>query len=1195
MKKILKYTIAASLIFPTTLSYIGSPSVVSANTTPISELPPTSTTTNVANNYKELERLIDVRLLNRESSFELHFNRLGNNSISIENVKNHIHQYMEDPFHFKEAHPYTGWSIKDFEIESINNKEKMTFVIKPTYFTSISQESDVDEQIKKISKDIIHPSMSEFQKTKAIYDYISKEKKLTNDNISSNPESTYALLNYNNGTSRSFALLTLRLLEYNKISSKIIKGNILGDINNNLDVDHFWNLVYLNGSWYNLDSALGAGYTNQTKEFPYQYFLISDSTLKATHNWVGYSTLTATNTQYERYRYWKKIHFSNKRLIYIDGYNLQDQLGVDNKIISGYRVKDFAYDEINNWVYFIGKSNGNYLYKMRPDGTRFEIVSREKGHSVAIEEIKTNGKLTSQRLNYTHISGGYDEWEIEPQIDVDKRKAKEIDDMIMRISPSNPSVQDVAEIRAEYSLLPIDARKYISITASLRWASAQAALTTSQNESANIAVQIALLEELKPTFRTDVETTRNIYNQLSKKQKEDIYNYYELENAEYKVQENLSLAYRLDQDIKALDVDTTKYHNNILQYIERFDAMTFAQQVLVVQHKELFNKKREVLKHTAIAADFDYRVEMLNEHDERIVEKVHALRALYDEIHVVQDRNIKRYNRLIQFERYINKLDSDVTKWRDNTEQLYLHYTEVTSSNPSEAKIISDSFVRNLIDYRKSYKDLKPTEKTMVRSAEIKLKEMEKWAEQTFRTDEVIRLEKEIDKLSIDLREIEERMKPVLEDFYKLPANEQLIISNHTKLLDLESWVIYKKDINAVIKKIDAINRNNAWAKYKNATYEARFAYNSLNEYSKAKIHNYSKLTAAEKDIAKNNGNTTTKPTKPTKDTIVVNGKKQQDGYVFEIDSSTVNQTISPEGTRNLVLKTDDGFKMTLNANNFNHRFARLSEMTVTINQTLDYMVEVQAFLHTGNQKKEIIELYDFAQIEVPTKWLSEDTYNMVILRSTNNDFTATPFYDNNRVYILNTRSLGKFYVRHEDIEFKDVSRHIYEEPIYFLANRHIVKGTSSTTYSPNRSVSRAQFAIMVARALNVSSDEPSQFIDARGTYFESSVQALQQFAIINGTTPDYFVPHRSLSRQQGLLMMGRLLEAIGYELDDSGYEPYLKDWNKMDPEAQRIYIALEHLDLIDVSDGYFNPYKDLSRAEMAHMLTQTLQEAKFY
>lgn len=1195
MKKFLHYTIAASLVVPATVAFVGEPMQASAKTTTIGDLPATSTTTNVANTYKELERLIDVRLINRESRFELHFNRGSNTSLAIKDVKKHIETYIADTFNFKEAQPYVGWSIKDFDIETIDSEQKMTFVVKPTFYTTLSQEKDVDKEIKAISNEIITASMTDFEKTLAIYEYIAKFD-LTKDRTKTDAQSPYTLLKDKRGTSRAFALVALRLLEYNDIPVKVINGEILGDVNDNLDVNHFWNLVYLNGSWYHLDSALGAGYTGQTESFPYEHFLLSDATMQTSHQWIGYSTLPATNTQYEKYRYWKKMQLANKHLIYINGKDLRDELGVDTTILQGYRVKDFVYDDVNNWIYFIGQSHGNYLYKIRPDGERFEIVSRDRGKSITIEEVKRKDKPSEYRLVYERASGGKQTTKIEPQAEVDKREAEVIEKLILRL-PTKPNVRQIAEVRAKYNLLPIEARKYLSFEASMRWAAAQAELTPAQNQAADIAVQIAMLEELKPSFRTDVEATRDAYTNLSATQQKDVYNYRDLERAEKQVQDNLSLALRLDRDIEKLDVDVTAYQDNVMRYMERLNDMTFAQQVLVVKDRELFDKKREVLKHIAIAADFDYRVEMLEENDPRIVDKVHALRKLYDDIHVVQDRNIKRYDRLITLEKYIKKLQSDVAKWQGDVDALYVHYQEVLSD---ATKVVSDAFVRNTIDYREVYDKMKTSEQMIVKATETKLTEMEEWAKQTFRTAEVKDIETEIDKLSIDLREIEERMKPVLESYYKLSQNEQLSVKNYKKLIDLEKWVVYKKDINAVIDKIAKITKVSGWAAFKNATYEARFAYDNLSDYAKSKISNYSDLTAAEKKIKEGNPDEPTiekpKPPISSKDKVEVNGTETPLGYTFKLTNDIVRDTISSEGIKDLELRAG-GTTIAIKSGSANERLALLSEAEVNLSIIKDHAVTLDVTLVTGNQKRQLKTFDDYITITLPTSSVMADNYDKVMLNDDGNNFASLPFLDEGNRIILKPRTIGSYYVKDYFANFTDLRTTNYADAIDFLANRYIVHGATPTTYKPNALLTRAQFSRMVARSLDIMNTPtaPTNFVDVKGKDFEQEVMALQKFAIIKGSTPDYFNPYANLTRQQGLVMMKRLLESLNFTLDYDGYAPYLDDWHLLSAEAQEAYIALEHLDLINVDDGKFYPGQYLKRDEMAHMLRQTLQEAQLY
>jgi len=1195
LKKFISYTIAASLLVPAVIA----PIQADAKTIPIDELPLTSTTTNVANTYKELERLIDVRLVNRENRFELHFNRNNDTSIEIKDVKQHIINYVTDQFHFKEASPYVGWSIEDIAVETIDSEEKMTFIITPRFYTSLTEEKNVDTTINTISERITTKNMTDYQKTLAIYEYVTQFK-LTKDGTRSNANSTYTLLNENKGSALTFALLTYRLLEHNNIPVKVINGAILGDATDNLDVNHFWNLVYLNGNWYHIDSALGAGYTGQVKQFPYNYFLISDKTLRQTHNWTGYSTLPATNTQYEKYREWKKMQHANKHLVYINGQDLRNELGVDNKILKGFRVKDFVYDDRNNWIYFIGESHGNYLYKIRPDGERFQVVSRERGEAIKIEEIKKQGQSSDYQLVYQRAAGSTQIIKIENQDTVDKKEALVVDHLIKNL-PTRPTIKEIAEVRTKYNLLPIEARKFLSFEATLLWAAAQDELTINQSKSVDIAVQIALLDELKPTFRTDVEAARNAYEQLTSNQKQDIFNYYDLQYAERQVQDNLSIALQLDREVTNLDVDQTSYQNDIFRYMKQFNDLTFAQQVLVVKAPNLFKKNIEVLQHIGIAADFDYRIEMLEENDARIIDKVTALRRLYNEIHVVQDRNIKRYDRLIALEKYIDKLLKDVKGWQDNVEALYLHYQTVRASEGTPTPVIAnDTFVANLIAYQDMYDEMKKPTKVIVKKNEAQLTEMYKWASMTFSTLQVQEVEKEIEKLSIDLREIEERIKPVTTAYFKLSANEQLIVKNYKKLLDLEKWIIYKKDIASTINAINKINNMPTWASFKNAAYEARFIYDNLNDYAKSKITNYTVLTAAEAKIK--NGDPSKppvvnpKPPTSTNDKIEVEGTRSSNGYQFKLTSSIAKETIAIDGDKDLFLYAGST-SIAIPSSALNERFARLAEAEISLSIVKDHAVTLTITLLNGNQKRIITYLDDYITIKLPTHEILEDSYDKVFLNSEGTNFGAVPFYEEGNAFLIKPRTVGTYFSKDYFAEFDDTYTTNYEDAINFLTNRYIVRGTSHTTYEPNAPLTRAQFSLMVARALDLLQTpiQADSFVDTKGKEFEQAVMALQKYEIIKGVTPDYFKPYDNLTRQQGLVMMKRLLESLNVTLNFNGYEPFLDDWSLLSSEAKDAYIALEHLDLIDVSDNNFHPYQKLKRDEMAHMLSQTLKEAKLY
>lgn len=1179
MKKFLNYSITAALVIPA-VAGLAAPTAYAAPPTPIDQLPPSSTTTNVANDLLQLEKLMDIRLENRETYFELHYKR---GAVPVANVLAHIEDYFTDAMQFKEKNPYMAWAIADWDVEAIDSSDKVTLVFKMNYFANLTEERYVDQQVQQISQKVIKAQMTSFEKALALYDYIIKDAQLTIEKTSTSPQSAYALLQEKRGSSRAFASLYYRLLEHNGIATKILSGRILNTATD-LDVDHWWNMVNIDGRWYHVDSALSAGYLGKIKDLPYEYFLLTDASMRATHEWTSYANLLATDTYYEAHRYAKKLKYvvnqrdTRKHKIWIDGFGHRDFLTVDGTQYP-IRAHDFYYDEHNDWLYFIGRSEGSYLYKMRIDGSRLQVVSRNQGNSISM-----NADGSQLYFGSTTIA-------IERQSVIDAREAEAVSSRLKWTS-INASNEELAQLRVSYEQLSPEARQLVDFEARTNWNAIENSLPSNRKTILDLTTAIMQLDELRPNYRQEVLALRQRYDALPVALQLEVYAVTTLQQHESIVQNNLSLALQLDRAILALEIDNPTYQNEIKRLLQRLDMMTYAQQILVVNDAEIFTRYNEIRNYIQEAADFDYRLEVLQENDVRLEQKVRALRVVYDRIKIGEDRNITRYNRLIYLERFIATIDTAVNKLKSDITAEHNAYLIATT--PGATTAISDSFVASLQDYRKRFTALKAVEKNAMTTELALLREMESYADTTFRTPAVIAIENEIDKLALDLKEIDKRFTAVMNQYIALSNNEQKMVRNHQKLLELEQGILYKKDINAVIALINRINQADKWAVFKNATYEARFAYDNLNDFAKSKITNYKVLQEAEKRISAGQSGTGSGDPNVGKDVVTVEGFKEGNSYTFELTNDVLNETLSTKGRKDLLLKTASGVTIQIPAGAMDSRLALLADGMATVTVTKDYAVDFSLVLRSGKEKREMTTLKDYMIIKVPTSQLTSD-YDAVIVQSAGTEFGAVPFKIDGSQTTITTKTITKYFVREALSEFEDTLSSFYEEEIAFLANRYIVKGVSPTAFKPTNYVTRAQFSLMLARALDLKATQPVSFADVRGKEFEQAVASLQDLSIIYGVTPDYFMPYESLTRQQGLVMMKRMLDALNIPLKSSGYEPYLEDWEQLSAEAQEAYLALEHLELIEEQDGYFKPYQKLTREEMANLLARSLQEAKLY
>ena len=175
------------------------------------------------------------------------------------------------------------------------------------------------------------------------------------------------------------------------------------------------------------------------------------------------------------------------------------------------------------------------------------------------------------------------------------------------------------------------------------------------------------------------------------------------------------------------------------------------------------------------------------------------------------------------------------------------------------------------------------------------------------------------------------------------------------------------------------------------------------------------------------------------------------------------------------------------------------------------------------------------------------------------------------------------------ELPFTDVLPTSYSAPyIAKLYALNITTGTSATTFSPNASLTRAQFAVMVARALKLEPTGAPVFRDVQGKWYANAVQALVENGIVKGIGDDLFAPGATITRQQTAVMLLRILQHSGYT--DVKEQSTFNDAGNISAHAQAAFATLQHLNILTGNEGYANPHEQLTRQQMAKLLVLTLE-----
>ncbi|ARF17470.1 NEAT domain-containing protein [Sporosarcina ureae] len=142
---------------------------------------------------------------------------------------------------------------------------------------------------------------------------------------------------------------------------------------------------------------------------------------------------------------------------------------------------------------------------------------------------------------------------------------------------------------------------------------------------------------------------------------------------------------------------------------------------------------------------------------------------------------------------------------------------------------------------------------------------------------------------------------------------------------------------------------------------------------------------------------------------------------------------------------------------------------------------------------------------------------------------------------------------------FKDIAKDGNKEAILALYSKGIVKGADK--FNPRNNITRSQFALMVARALNLESTKDVGFKDLDKITDQerlSAINALAEAGIVQ--TNEKFNPNHTLTRQQGALMLYRAIQfAEGKEIKKGDTTlPFYADGKVItDPEAKQAFALL--------------------------------------
>ena len=181
---------------------------------------------------------------------------------------------------------------------------------------------------------------------------------------------------------------------------------------------------------------------------------------------------------------------------------------------------------------------------------------------------------------------------------------------------------------------------------------------------------------------------------------------------------------------------------------------------------------------------------------------------------------------------------------------------------------------------------------------------------------------------------------------------------------------------------------------------------------------------------------------------------------------------------------------------------------------------------------------------------------------------------------------------------FSDIVGHKDKAAIETLASRGIINGKTESSFEPESTMTRAEFATIIARGLGLPQKNNCIFKDVTpNDWFYNYVGTAYSYGIIKGVSGNEFNPNGTITREEAAVMVTRAAKLCGMdtEMDTIAVRDSLAqffDYVKASDWSQSSLAFSYNEKILDDSVMDIKPKEAVTRAEIASMLYNMLLSA---
>lgn len=270
------------------------------------------------------------------------------------------------------------------------------------------------------------------------------------------------------------------------------------------------------------------------------------------------------------------------------------------------------------------------------------------------------------------------------------------------------------------------------------------------------------------------------------------------------------------------------------------------------------------------------------------------------------------------------------------------------------------------------------------------------------------------------------------------------------------------------------------------------------------------------------------------------------------------------------------------------------------VSKVIEFTVEAVS----GDKKESISKFSVYVERDIVGENDFNEKSSVAVTLNDDGSFKAVPTLFNGKKATIKSLTNSKYTIVENDKTFPDVNNKVNwaEEYIETLASKYIINGKDNGTYAPLEEMTRAQFTVLLVRALGLPAEGyDNSFPDVKGDeWFNANgeLMAAVNYGIIKGKDDGRFAPYDKVTRTQAASMIARAmnLDFLNYDksqLDTTKKVADFKDASKIGSYAKADIEAVYQAGIIKGKDnGAFDPYGFTKRDQMAKMLAEFLISA---